>query len=355
MKGKCTEDAILALLSKIHHALDRNQKTAALFLDLTKAFDLVNHSILLEKLCAAGFRGSINDWFASFLLNRRQRTKTNGVLSEEEVCPNVGVPQGSVLGPFLFVVYINSIFSMKLHGELIAYADDLALSYATSSLDVLRSLMVQDLNLLSKWFDLHQMILSKKSKAMCFSLTSNNLIVDLDYHHSTCIKANCLKENCFQLRFVKEFRYLGVLLDSNINWKAHIKSIKQLLYVSISKLYYLRKLVPRNLLLTIYYAIVQSRLDYGLACWGSAYVTSLKPLIVAHKKVVRVISNRSRYEPSLPLFQSLKILPLRYLYIYKVLKMFFLRSGHINLRINEVYLLRNKTTAVVPFVKKRAL
>lgn len=116
----------------------------------------------------------------------------------------------------------------------------------------------------------------------------------------------------------------------------------------MNKIFHLRKLVPSNLLIAIYYALVNSRLEYGISCWGSAFISNLQPLITAQKKIIRVMLFKPSWEPSLPLFNSLNILPLRNLYVYKVLRLFYLRGGYTNVSENEIYSLRSSTAVIVP-------
>ena len=123
---------------------------------------MVDHQLLLSKLYKSGFRGFMYDWLASYLVNRKQVVKIKDSISSTKLI-NMGVPQGSVLGPLLFVVFINSLFLQNFNGKLTAFADDTALSYSDFSYLNLCSLINNDLEVLRKWFHLHKLVISKKN------------------------------------------------------------------------------------------------------------------------------------------------------------------------------------------------
>lgn len=144
----------------------------ALFIDMTKAFDMVDHKLLLEKLFNAGFRGIIYKWFESYLMDREQRVIVNGKFSNSLKLKN-GVPQGSVLGPILFLVYINSLLKQKFIGSPIAFADDIAFIYTDNSSFECIANIDEDLQTLRHWFALHKLIISEKTKMMYFKLSGD--------------------------------------------------------------------------------------------------------------------------------------------------------------------------------------
>lgn len=224
----------------------------------------------------------------------------------------------------------------------------MALTYGAPLSDDLKILMNADLTVLTCWLKYHNLVLSSKSKVMCFSLTNEYFIHGVGLHDLNCDRNRC-NVSCLELEAVSEFKYLGVTIDSKLNWKSHIQTVKQNIYYALNRIFHLRRLVPPNLMTSIYYALVNSRLEYGISCWGSAFVSNLKPIITAQKKIVRIMLFKPSWEPSFPLFQSIKVLPLRQLYVYKVLRLFYSRSGFNNLTSNNfTHSLRASNTVIVP-------
>lgn len=348
--GRSTEHALLSFLTTIYESLNKGKLVGVMFLDISKAFDSVNHILLLNKLWRIGFRGFMYEWFKSYLLNRSQQVELGASISDfGEILS--GVPQGSVLGPLLFLVYINSFFDLKLYGKVVAFADDLALTYCVDNLDELERQMNADLMISRNWFINHHMRLSDKSRGMVFNVGFRNFRdLNVYYHNYKCTPlTDC--NNCLKLQFVNEFKYLGLIIDNKLNFKSHISKVKNYLNLVLKKLYLLRPICPLDVILKVYYGIFNSKLEYGLALYGGTYFSNIKPLIIAQKFAMRIIFNKKRTVHSLPLFQKSQVLPLRYLYIYKVLKLFFLRSGHNIVRVH-LYNFRSKDPYSIPFTRK---
>lgn len=194
-KEKSTEDALLRFCSQIFSNLDRKLFTSGLFVDISKAFDMVNHEILLRKLNKAGFRGFMLNWFKSYLENRPQRVKIDDTRSRINYV-NLGVPQGSVLGPNqIFLIYINSLIKLDL--ILTAFADDVGCAYGSDSLLNLISDINWDLNLLRIWFAEHNLVISPKTKIMFFNLSAQNCFeADVFFHAPECQKFKLSSCSC---------------------------------------------------------------------------------------------------------------------------------------------------------------
>lgn len=359
-EGKSTELALNDFSDHVVKFLDLGENVATNFIDLTKAFDTIDHKILLYKLHCAGIRGVAHNWFESYLKNRSQLVKVGNNYSSAGVI-RCGVPQGSVLGPILFIIYINSIFQLKLKGNVIGFADDIAITYTGLTNEVIANQINYDLLILRRWLDLHFMFLSNKSKVMFFKL-NRSITIDSDiiYHSNICQNyefnnvtaaiASC-SDKCKLLDVVDNFKYLGVVLDCRLNFKSHIEVIQHYIYACNRKLYLLRLLCPIKALLQLYYGLVQSKLQYGLTVWGGVYLSSLQPLIVAQNTSIRILLKRKRLTSALPLFRLIKVLPLRYLFIFKVLKMFFLRSGNLIFKTTK-YNLRSFNSCIYSTPRK---
>lgn len=322
-----TEQALLSFLDQVTNTMDNGHSASALFIDMTKAFDRVQHSTLLKKLSRWGFRDAIQRWLKSYLNGRTQCVRLNGLLSNELVV-KMGVPQGSVLGPLLFLVYINGIFEQQFKGSLTAFADDVSFTYAGLDVSHNNDSIKLDLELLSLWLKAHNFLLSDKTKIMHFK-ERNSSNTSTNYHAFGCNrKVPCVSSGCFPVYRVNEFKYLGVLIDAKLNWKSQVESLKSKLLLVARKMYVLRIFCPKYLLRIVYCALVESLLQYGLTCWGGACQTTLRSVFVRQKHIIRIMSFKARQDASWPIFQALELLPLQHLYVFKVLKLFFIISGN---------------------------
>ena len=301
-----TENALFDLIGAVTDGLERGKKIAVVFIDLRKAFDTVRHNILLEKLNNGGFRGFFLNWLKSYLLGRQQAVKITGILSEFLDIES-GVPQGSVLGPFLFLIYINDIFKLNLSGSLFAFADDIAIVYEAWSVSKLTEKINGDLTLLKKWFTEHKLVPNlQKSEIMAFGYRE---IPDLRnrcvLHEEIGCKENC---QCPPLNQVKSVKYLGVILDEKLIWDKHSAFLQTKLRKLNGLLYYLSGFFSTYHLKKIYYALFDSVLKYGVTTWGGMADQHMQPIRVLQKRAIRHIVGLKRTDSTKTSFKKLKIL-----------------------------------------------
>ena len=267
-----------------------------------------------------------------------------------------------MLGPILFLVYINSVFHQQFRGKITAFADDLGMSYAAQTQFELVSDINHDVEILRKWFVAHKLTISNKTRIMYVSLTQLDIPqVNIRYHDPNCKKFNLNPDNhrqysqleqchpsCFDIESVESFKYLGVIIDRNLKWAEHTLSIKSYLRATIRKMYELRNFCSSQTLKMVYYGLFHSKLNYGITCWGGAYFNKLDPLLKLQKCAIRLICNANRRHPSITLFKSLNILPIRHQYFHKVLKTFILKNSHHVNRSLLQYNLRYPNNVPVP-------
>ena len=246
-----TQHAIPDIVNNIHNSMDSGKYTCGIFIDLKKAFDTVNHSILLAKLENYGIRGLINTWFKSYLTDRRQSIEIDNHISKEEktLC---GVPQGSVLGPLLFLLYINDIYKCSSEFTFYLFADDTSIIYADNNLRTLESTVNSELAKVSEWLKANKLTLNiKKSNYVIFRPRQKTM------PFVPQVKIFNPMSNTHTSLEIKDFiKYLGIMIDSDLSWKNHIDFICHKISKSIGIIAKLRHYIPRQLLLSIYHTLI---------------------------------------------------------------------------------------------------
>lgn len=286
----------------------------------------MDHDILLQKLWRCGIRGITLSWFSSYLKGRYQRVRIKNTLSSSKHI-QIGVPQGAVLSATLFIIFLNDLLRIPFKGTISAFADDVALRYSDVNWNNIWKNMNIDLIKLNNWCKNNYMVINaNKTKFINFDYKRFSFEQLLKLHNGV----NCLEQcKCPVIEQVDHIKYLGIIIDENVSWKHHAQLLQLQLRLNIRKFYFLRKLVSEETLKTLYFALIHSRLIYGIELWGGANITTLNPLKVLQKFFIRILTFKNKRESALPLFRMLNILPLKYLFLYKVLKIFYVRSGNI--------------------------
>lgn len=317
---RSTQDAITYITNRAYKSIDSSNPSIAAFLDLTKAFDTINHSILLAKLETYGFRGKSFDLIKSYLTGRTQSVKIDSITSNSLVV-QCGVPQGTILGPLFFILYINDLFHQVDNVDIISYADDTALFVQSDSWCNARLKMEQCLQTLNAWFKYNKLVINpKKSKFMCFSSYKKHLPVwrTIQIHEVECDTDQCSCNN--SIHRVESFRYLGIVIDSHLKWEEHIdnlcRNIRQIFYIFKS----LRDLMPLKLIKNVYFALVQSLLTYGILVWGGTHVTVLNKINVIQRCVLKIAFKKPFLFPTKELFELTQVLTIRQLYVLDIIK-----------------------------------
>ena len=282
-------------------------------MDLSKAFDTLNLNILTQKLSHYGIRGVENKWFTSYLTDRSQFVDINSHRSANICDIHHGVPQGSVLGPLLFNLYINDFRNCLTFGEAIMFADDTTLVFVNKDKKYLEAMVNEDLSSAADWLAENKLSLNiKKTKSMYFDLSRSKSVMPKLFIGKKSIKS------------VKTKKFLGVVFDEKLSWKDHILDIISKLNSCLGASRGARPYLNKSSLLKIYYSLMQSRTQYCCETWGAWEPRGNKVLLqrlqAVCNKFFRLIYNLDSRESVRGLMRENKIMNINQLYNYSIAK-----------------------------------
>ena len=347
-QNRSTVHALTHHIEKICENLEKSYHTAAVYLDLSKAFDLVSHELLLVRLQDSGVVNNVLAWFRSYLSDRTQSVKINGIFSES-LAVNIGVPQGSVLGPLLFLIYINSLFQLPLRSPLTGFADDTSLVPSAPSAAALGLNISSDLRKISLWVRENGLVLNnEKTQYIYFSRSTQGILPPIVQLHSlSCSSDQTSPCACYTLTPCDQTLYLGLTIDSRLNWKAHTVQLQANLRKLNYLFFHLKRYVSKPILRTLYFAYYQSKLMYGIQIWGGTFDLHIQPLQILQNYFMRSnFLTGNTPVSTFSLFRQQTILPIKLLSKYAAF-MFVLKNPQIfSLRIPEL----NTRNAHIPLV-----
>ena len=305
-KKHSTSHALLTFINKMANATDDQLYTIGIFLDLSKAFDTIDHDILLYKLSYYGIRGKALDWFRSYLTNRKQFVAVNGheSMSKHISC---GVPQGSLLGPLLFILYINDFPNSSSLLSFILFADDSNIFFSHCNPQTLLDTVNNELKFVQDWIYANKLSLNiAKTQYMVFK---NNQINPLP-GHVTINNVDLQKTECT--------KFLGLYIDNDLSWKSHINHLCKILSRNTGILYKLKDFFPSNILKTLYGTLINSYIYYGILAWGNSTSFLLERILNIQKRAIRIVNQKPFLAHTNELFLSNKVFKISDLFLFNV-------------------------------------
>lgn len=271
-----TLDSLITLTENIYENLNKKKFHISVLLDLQKAFDTVNHDVLLEKLNHYGIRGLPLDLIRSYLTGRFHYTEIKNIKSSTKLV-KLGVPQGSILAPLLFILYINDLPTLCQNLGIQLFADDTVISMSHQNFPDLVSQLNSQLELVNTWMISNRLTINAtKTNVLLFS--NRPLTLEPIFIANT------------ELKYLDSCKFLGVTLDTKLNFRVHIDYVISKISKSCGVLYRIRKCLPLKSRIDFYYAFIYPFLIYCVTIWGGTYQSYLDPLFIIQKKVIRIIA-----------------------------------------------------------------
>ena len=286
---------IMILQDFVTKAFEDKEHAVGIFLDLRKAFDTVDIQILLAKLQKYGIRNKAYDIISSYLSQRKQCVKI-GQCKSDLTDVSIGVPQGSILGPLLFILYINDLPLISNNMTCLSYADDTSLLFKHENPIHLQDIVNRTLNLVSDWFNANFLSLNiDKTFSQHYSPTVSNI-------HLKIVLSNVL------VKEKDEVKYLGLIIDKQLKFNAHIKHVSNIISRNVGIISRIRYFIDKKTTCLLYNSLILPYLNYSCLIWGVNYNSQLTRLTVLQKRAVRLIERVYAPTSSVPLFRKYNLL-----------------------------------------------
>ena len=331
-EGYSTYMALLEFTSRISDVFENKELLIGLFIDISKAFDCINHNILSKKLEYYGIRGIPLKWLESYLSDRKQYVYIDNYKSN--MCTvNVGVPQGSVLGPLLFLLFINDLQYVSQRLFSIIFADDTNLFISGKDINEMNHALNIELKSIHEWFTANNLVLNLKKTCYMIFKPKNKKIdeeiikIYIDNH---------------QIQRVTNTKFLGVLIDEKLTWSVHVNDICCKISRSIGAMNRLKCIIPNQVLLTLYYTMILPYIMYCCIIWGHSANYLVERVLKLQKRAIRIISNSKPFSHTAELFKKLKILKVSQIVeLQEAIFMYLYFKKILPKNVNEIFKLNN--------------
>ena len=277
--GHSTSHAATALVEYIYNAFEKKEYAIGIFLDLSKAFDTIDHNILFTKLHKYGIRGSALNWFKSYLSNRTQQVQCGGVLSSSQHVIHC-VPQGSILGPLLFLIYVNDLPNCLQNGQTMMFADDTTILFSSNNYKTLFDDANKELIGLDNWLISNKLSLNiTKTKYVLFRTPSSKdppFDASLTIRNKKIIKTSSIK-------------YLGLTIQENLSWKLHMETIIGKLRACTGVVRRVKHLFDHKTLLLLYHSLIRCHTNYCITTWCNGNKSLVSKIQRQENKFIRLV------------------------------------------------------------------
>ena len=300
-KNHSTEHALIELVDQIKLNMSGNHMTCGIFIDLSKAFDTVNHQILINKLEHYGIRGKALDIFKSYLSNRKQYVQLGN--SKSKLLPIAcGVPQGSVLGPLFFILFINYLYNCCPDAKVRLFADDTTIFFHKNNINDIINTGKKVMTELSTWLRANKLTLNADKSSFTIFKSSKKSIPNIpDQIEFLDQKIKRSPHN----------KFLGITLDENLTWSNHINELSNKLKRLFHIFYNIRDYLSKENIKTIYYALVYSRIKYGISVYGQACASKMKRIQTLQNQLLKVLSGKDYMYSTDKLHDEFEILKIK--------------------------------------------